>query len=245
LLAAIYASPDDDGPRLVFADWLQEREDPRGVFIAKQLADGRAKTAPPKIRNALLGPLAKIAGADSQFRRGFLFKASAKFRNQKDVEQYGQLEAWATVEELVNIGGGSARSDQRVWTQYIGPAMTNVRRARSVHPQWLLAADRPWRLEELELSHYDIEVDTFRALLASPLLPALAHVIVDGGMPAHWLQGVRQCPAHMSFWGSHESLPERLQYARGTNMQVFTLIQTDIPYDHVRDADGAFVPVAR
>jgi uncharacterized protein (TIGR02996 family) len=34
LLAAIAAAPDDDAPRLVYADWLMEREDPRGDFIA-------------------------------------------------------------------------------------------------------------------------------------------------------------------------------------------------------------------
>ena len=36
-LAAIYAAPDDDTPRLVFADWLQENGDePRAEFIRIQ-----------------------------------------------------------------------------------------------------------------------------------------------------------------------------------------------------------------
>jgi uncharacterized protein (TIGR02996 family) len=35
-LAAILADPDDDAPRLVFADWLEERGDPRGEFIRGQ-----------------------------------------------------------------------------------------------------------------------------------------------------------------------------------------------------------------
>lgn len=43
LRAAIYAAPVDDGPRAIYADWLQERGDPRGEFIALQLARrGRA-----------------------------------------------------------------------------------------------------------------------------------------------------------------------------------------------------------
>src|SRR5262245_4105521 len=37
-LAAIRAAPDDDGPRLVYADWLDEHGDPRGEFIRVQLA---------------------------------------------------------------------------------------------------------------------------------------------------------------------------------------------------------------
>ena len=32
-IAAICAAPDDDGPRLVYADWLLERSDPRGELI--------------------------------------------------------------------------------------------------------------------------------------------------------------------------------------------------------------------
>lgn len=37
LLATIREHPDLDGPRLVYADWLEERGDPRGEFIRVQL----------------------------------------------------------------------------------------------------------------------------------------------------------------------------------------------------------------
>src|SRR5262245_45122502 len=37
-LQRIRAYPDDDAPRLVFADWLDEHGDPRGAFIRVQLA---------------------------------------------------------------------------------------------------------------------------------------------------------------------------------------------------------------
>jgi len=36
LLAAVLAAPEDDAPRLVYADWLQERSDPRGELISIQ-----------------------------------------------------------------------------------------------------------------------------------------------------------------------------------------------------------------
>src|SRR4051794_19320978 len=35
-LRDIAEHPDEDAPRLAYADWLQERGDPRGVFIAMQ-----------------------------------------------------------------------------------------------------------------------------------------------------------------------------------------------------------------
>src|SRR2546422_761256 len=44
-LRAICAHPDDDGPRLVYADWLDERGDPRGEFIRVQC--GLAKLSGP------------------------------------------------------------------------------------------------------------------------------------------------------------------------------------------------------
>jgi uncharacterized protein (TIGR02996 family) len=37
LIAAVIAAPDDDAPRLVYADWLMEKNDPRGELIAQQL----------------------------------------------------------------------------------------------------------------------------------------------------------------------------------------------------------------
>jgi len=41
LIDAILAAPDDDGPRLVYADWLTEQGDPRGEFIQVQCTLGR------------------------------------------------------------------------------------------------------------------------------------------------------------------------------------------------------------
>lgn len=35
-LRAVLEAPEDDGPRLIFADWLEERGDPRGEFIRVQ-----------------------------------------------------------------------------------------------------------------------------------------------------------------------------------------------------------------
>jgi uncharacterized protein (TIGR02996 family) len=43
-LAAVYAAPDEDAPRAVYADWLTERGDPRGEFISLQLARAAGKS---------------------------------------------------------------------------------------------------------------------------------------------------------------------------------------------------------
>jgi uncharacterized protein (TIGR02996 family) len=84
-LDRVCADPDDDAPRLIFADWLDERGDPRGEFIRVQVAlarlpavDSRRDTLVDR-EAALLGrfhapwsdPLKGIAGW-TEFRRGFV-----------------------------------------------------------------------------------------------------------------------------------------------------------------------------
>jgi uncharacterized protein (TIGR02996 family) len=84
-LRAILADPDDDIPRLVYADWLEERGDPRGEFIRLQIA--LAEAARPEaerlrlaIRNqellathhdAWAGALRELV-AECTFERGFV-----------------------------------------------------------------------------------------------------------------------------------------------------------------------------
>src|SRR4051812_48918640 len=76
-LAAIAANPDDDLPRLVFADWLDEHGDAdRAAFVRLQCAGdpaslARAAGLEARHRAAWLGPLARVAFR-VEFRRGFV-----------------------------------------------------------------------------------------------------------------------------------------------------------------------------
>lgn len=85
LLAAIRAAPDDDGPRLVLADLLQDRGDPRGELIAVQCALARlAANAPERaelakreselMRLYRAGWLAQLGleTKEAEWRRGFV-----------------------------------------------------------------------------------------------------------------------------------------------------------------------------
>jgi uncharacterized protein (TIGR02996 family) len=78
-LTAIAAAPDDDLPRLVYADWLDEHGEPgRAEFIRLQCAaargDGtawdRAADLEARHRVEWLGPIGRIAFR-AEFRRGF------------------------------------------------------------------------------------------------------------------------------------------------------------------------------
>jgi uncharacterized protein (TIGR02996 family) len=50
-LQAIHESPTDDTPRLLFADWLEERSDPRGDFIRTQCLLARVSVWDPSRRH--------------------------------------------------------------------------------------------------------------------------------------------------------------------------------------------------
>jgi uncharacterized protein (TIGR02996 family) len=86
LLAAVYEAPDDDAPRAVYADWLQEQGDPRGEYIALEL--GTATRAAKARAKALL-----TAHADPWLEplRGALLKSSVKWR--RGFPSAGQLAA--------------------------------------------------------------------------------------------------------------------------------------------------------
>ncbi|MBL8909495.1 MAG: TIGR02996 domain-containing protein [Archangium sp.] len=88
MIEAIVAAPNDDTPRLVYADWLTEHQDPRGEFITLQIqraAGGATKASRAREeailadhRRSFLGPLAKcVEMSGLRFDRGFL--ARAKF----------------------------------------------------------------------------------------------------------------------------------------------------------------------
>jgi uncharacterized protein (TIGR02996 family) len=47
-LDAIAAAPEDDAVRLIFADWMDERGDPRGAFIRLQVELARAPLDDPR-----------------------------------------------------------------------------------------------------------------------------------------------------------------------------------------------------
>jgi uncharacterized protein (TIGR02996 family) len=54
-IQAILESPDDDGLRLIYADWLQERDDPRGELlrVATELEALERREPPPDVRGRL------------------------------------------------------------------------------------------------------------------------------------------------------------------------------------------------
>ncbi len=105
LLAAIYAAPEDDDPRLVYGDWLSERGDPRGEMIVLQIAKARGKLSREQAARerdlvaghgaAWLAPL-PILKTGARFERGFVVAC----------QTHALLDdhpAWATVREVNSV----------------------------------------------------------------------------------------------------------------------------------------------
>jgi uncharacterized protein (TIGR02996 family) len=111
LLAAVYRDPDDDGPRLVYADWLEQQGDSRGELIVLQIARENGTTSPKALRRekalikqhlkTLLGPLATVVSkASAGFERGFLAHCSAVIKKPAQAETELKHDAWGTVHTL-------------------------------------------------------------------------------------------------------------------------------------------------
>lgn len=89
LLAEIFAAPDDDGPRAVYADWLSERGDPRGEFITLQLRGidlARQAELIAQHGRAFAGALEPFVyrKAPRIFERGFLASATLQPKLSED-----------------------------------------------------------------------------------------------------------------------------------------------------------------
>ena len=117
LLAAVEADPDDDGPRTVYADWLQQAGDPRGELIAIQCALGHGRTAELVAREqALLErhqtewlARAGLGPREGRFHRGFIERVDASAaRVAAAIDQLAELPSLRSLRTTVDGGGSEA-----------------------------------------------------------------------------------------------------------------------------------------
>ncbi len=185
-LQRIRAYPDDDTPRLIFADWLDEEGDPRGRFIRVQLAladldeDAPARRALLVEEQALLGahreaweaPLRKLAGG-FVFRRGFVDELNVeakKFVRQaheiftaSPVQHVHLLDVGDSLTEVLQSPYLSRLSAVTIHGQHIGESLARAV-ARSEH----VAA-----LKRLTLTRNRLGDDAVSELAHSPNLANL------------------------------------------------------------------------
>jgi len=206
IAAIVGAKGGDDGPLLVYADWLVEQKSPRGELIMVQCkletelepAEKKRLVAREKalLKNKidLFGPLAEMIVWDratwqsgTRLERGMLVAMTIGYQSDKLLELLDHP-ALATVRE-VNLS-----NDADVATKLLlHPNVASVRIARGLHSAQLAAicdSERPLAIEELDIGLEGTFGDDARRAIASARgLPKLR--VLSG-----------------SFWNSDGVMPE-------------------------------------
>jgi uncharacterized protein (TIGR02996 family) len=178
-LQAIIENPEEDDVRLIFADWLDERDDPRGEFIRIQVARARAEGDElQQVKNwsreqELLGAHEKDWVAplrpwvrEWRFLRGFV--------------------EWARIPAEYVLGDG-----RKVF------GLTPIREARfneaTEYIPGLAAAPELARLHSLDLGYNLLGAEQIKRLAASPFLRGLTNLNLacnplgnDGALALAW-----------------------------------------------------------
>lgn len=190
LLAAIWARPDDDAPRLVYADWLMEQQNPRGEFIRLQceataLHDGHPRKLEFERRAAaLLHPnrLAWCPPGNPAFEWRFVrgFPASVKLAAPALKEASSALQAVPSLEGLELNFNGVSEPLGEVWSRvFSDPIFERLRALRLTWhvPQVVVRhlSEQPWlsRLVALQLSWVSLRDEAWKALGATATLRTL------------------------------------------------------------------------
>lgn len=112
LLQLIYEAPEDDTPRLVYGDWLQEQGEPRAELLMLQLKPKQTNKEQLRARQLLrqhgrgwLGPLEPaIPQRTEVFHRGFVSEARVTFATEHQRAALLGHPAWNTFTSLY-VGG--------------------------------------------------------------------------------------------------------------------------------------------
>lgn len=180
LLDKVYAAPFDDGPRLVYADWLLEQGSQRGELIMLQYKSATHGLSPDERKREKelievnvrewLGPLFDVLDyRDTVFARGFLSACTAWLPDNPDPALLERPE-WSTVERI----GGDLRAILYLaarGVRSIGPliasTLTKLLARGTVLPS----------VEELRIEGGPEGASIDRALETTPIFPQLKRLV--------------------------------------------------------------------
>lgn len=176
LLEAIHADLADDAPRLVYADVLLERGDPRGELIVLQCERARTGARPTRRERELLGTYARawlgpldkvIMKRDLVYERGFLAACACRTEKKDDLEAAYGHPIWSTV---TKVDLASAHLDMGRLLSHA--ACRNLRTVVRILPRTLMKLARP-ELEEVGIAFFAFHPPLLDKLAAMPKLRAI------------------------------------------------------------------------
>jgi uncharacterized protein (TIGR02996 family) len=192
-LADVKEHPDEDGPRLIFADWLEENGDSldqaRAELIRSQVEYARLPADSPsraehgrrhralqqKYTDAWIGPLA--AWGSWLHQRGLLWGTlPAENIHSRSLAALAPTEAWAWVEQLY-IDGARDSDVARLGPNPLPASVNGLGFPRGVlgpaGAQALARLPLARRLDKLDLSDNEIGDEGLRVLVDPPVLEKL------------------------------------------------------------------------
>lgn len=166
LIAAIVAAPDDDAPRLVYADWLSDRGDPRGEQIAIELA--LSHTRPDTPERAALAE--RAAALHASIGSPALDGIEIQFRSTRGMIEYARLQLPVLLS-----------SDREILA--IAPVLRSIEVSNVTASAILELLARPWfpRLRSLEMEYY-VPGDALVAIAGSPAARTLDRLATHHAM---------------------------------------------------------------
>ncbi len=197
MLRAIAERPDDDAAVEVYGDFLSERDDPRGEFIALSLAEARGKKVKGKLRafalknrTAILGALGDAIWRLPGFRRGLFDEVCAvgDHLSRREALVAALDLRWATVRKVrfpIEEDSFSALVLKRA------PLLAVERLEQALPAHLTVAAKRrfSWRITDIHLTRVEetltaIEGDAF-PLLRNLEIGGLREQLDDA--PTEWV----------------------------------------------------------
>jgi len=191
-LSRVREWPDDDGPRLIFADWLDEQGDPRGEFIRIQCAIARLPHDDPRRADlqqreqALLDAhqhdwAARLQGiaSDWTYRRGFIesisidakafLNSSSSLLRHTPIRRLRFIDAGRCFVQLVESPMLGQIPEIDLTHNYLGNGCLNL----------FARATQLTRLESLHLGFNDITDHGLRLLAGIPHLSTLRELYLN------------------------------------------------------------------
>ena len=175
LLDLVTAAPADDGPRRVLADYLMERENPRGEYIALSLDNAEPERCAALLAEhgaRWLHPLNRVLTASSvRWSRGFVVAADA-YAHAGELDQIRGATAWGTIERL---------HIHRDTDCLLDPAMRSLRELGPIEGSWIDALiARPWPIESLDIDLDTLNIPDINKLYSATTLPKLRSLTLSG-----------------------------------------------------------------
>ncbi|MFO0550968.1 MAG: TIGR02996 domain-containing protein [Polyangiaceae bacterium] len=152
--AAVLAAPDEDAPRMVYADWLSERGDPRGELITTQIALGRGDLASEARTKLIEAERTLLAQHGEAWVRPIGLKPEEVVLQRGWIEEVSTtadrlLDRWSTLFEACPVRA------------------LRVRKLGDKEAAALAAKSELWsRVRELEISNSELGINGLKALAA-------------------------------------------------------------------------------